>query len=287
MSREARTSESAFSLPKARAIMQWSAVAAAFLIGLRHIMPGEASRGGSFDSFCPFGGIEILLPFVLRGETLKSTTLFNFSILIGVLGLTLMAGRAFCGWMCPLGTLQDYLARIARRLSGEKRHIRGKPGQAHFPVRLPQAVDHPLRYAKYFLLGGILIASLFTVHPPLFEFCPARAAFSLKLSPLLWGVLGIFIGGSLFVERIWCKYLCPFAAVMAPLNKISPLKVITESSRCNQCGRCDIECSMGLEDVPQNLDHPECVRCLECLETCARDGALFLAIGLRREAPAK
>lgn len=283
MSKKPPAREKAFSLPKTRSIMQWSAVAGALLIGLRHLMPGEASRGGSFDSFCPFGGIETLLPFVLRGETLRSTTLFNFSILIAVLGLTLVAGRAFCGWMCPLGTLQDYLASLARRISGEKRHIRGKPGKARFPVRLPPAVDRPLRYTKYLLLGGILIASLFTIHPPLFEFCPARAAFSLKLSPLLWGVLGVFVGGSLLVERVWCKYLCPFAAVLAPLNKISPLKVVTDHNRCNQCGRCDIECSMGLEDVPDNLDHPECVRCLECLETCARDGALSLAIGLHNE----
>jgi len=75
------------SLSKSRRAIQWIGVAGAFLLGLRHVMPGEASRGGSFDSFCPFGGIETLLPYIATGQTLKTTNLLNFSILLGVLGV--------------------------------------------------------------------------------------------------------------------------------------------------------------------------------------------------------
>ena len=266
------------SLSKSRRVIQWLAVIGAFVLGLRHIMPGEASRGGSFDSFCAFGGIETLLSYIFNGSILKSTNLLNFSILIATLGVSLMAGRAFCGWLCGLGALQDFVAEWTRKLSGEPHHVRGRQSKARFPAQLPAAIDRPLRYAKYLVLVAILIASLYMTYPPLREFCPVRAVFSLKMTSLLWLTLSIFLAGSILVERFWCKYLCPLGATLAIFNKISPVRLTLDHNHCNDCGRCDIECSMGIEDVPRNLDHPECVRCMECLETCARDGSLELKV---------
>ena len=90
--------------------MQGFFVAGTFLIGLRHTLPGESSRGGAFDVFCPFGGVETFWAYVTTGQTLKTTNLLNFSVLFAVLGVSLIAGRAICGWMCPIGTLQDMFA---------------------------------------------------------------------------------------------------------------------------------------------------------------------------------
>ena len=63
--------------------IQWVVLLGTLLIGLRHILPGEGSRGGSFDSFCAFGGVETLLPHLFTGSMLKSTNLLNFSVLLG------------------------------------------------------------------------------------------------------------------------------------------------------------------------------------------------------------
>ena len=268
-----------FSLARSRAVIQWLAVIGTFLIGLRHIMPGEASRGGSFDSFCAFGGIETLLPYLFNGHVLKSTNLLNFSVLLGALGVALVAGRAFCGWLCPLGAVQDFVAEWTRKLFGEKRHIRGKQSKTILLLRLPVIVDRPLRYTKYLALAVILIASLYMAFPPLREFCPVRAVFGLKMTALLWLTLVVFLAGSILVERFWCKYFCPFGAALAIFNKISPVRLTLDHNHCNDCGRCDIECSMGIEDVPANLNNVECVRCMECLNTCAREGSLELKIG--------
>ena len=271
------TNPKRYSLAKSRKIIQWLAVIGGFTIGLRHLMPGEASTGGSFDAFCAFGGIETLLPYLFNGHTLKSTNLLNFTVLLGTLGVSLVAGRAFCGWLCQLGALQDFLADWARRISGGGKYIRGKKSKAILPLTLPPAVDKALRYIKYVALAAILVASLYMVYPPLYEFCPLRAVFGLKLTPLLWAVLVIFLVTSILIERFWCKYLCPLGALLAIFNKISPVQLVS-SANCNQCGRCDIECSMGIKDVPLNLDDPECIRCLECMDTCARDGSLELKV---------
>jgi len=265
--------------------LQGAVVFATLLIGIRHVLPGEGSTGGAFDAFCPFGGVETLLPMILRGETLRSTNLLNFALLIGVIGVSLLAGRAFCGWLCPLGALQDGLAWVARRLSGEKRHIRGKKSPARFPVQLPARLDRPLRYAKYLVLIGIAWASLTALYPPLHDLCPVRAVFSFRLvTPLLWSVLLTFVVTSLLVERFWCKYLCPLGALLAIANKFAPLRPVVDPARCNKCGRCDVECPMGIVDVHASTGNAECIRCLECLETCARQETVTLTLGKPQQA---
>lgn len=268
------------SLMQIRKGMLWFGVIATFLIGIRHLFPGEAASGGAFDAFCPFGAIETMWAYITRGQTLKTTNLLNFAVFSGVLGVSLVAGRAFCGWMCPVGAVQEWLAGLVRRLGGEKQHVRGKLSKSRFPMQLPLWADRPLRYAKYLILGLILIASTAATYPPLFPFCPARAVFSFKLTTgLMWSVLITFIAGSLLVERLWCKYLCPLGAALAIFNKISPVRLHADFKSCNRCGRCDIECSMGIKDVPDSLSDTECIRCLECLETCAREDALVINVG--------
>ena len=270
------------SLMTIRHRLQAAVVFAMFLIGLRHVLPGETSRGGALDFFCPFGGVETLLPLLLRGDTLRTTGLLSLAILVAVVGLSLLAGRAFCGWLCPLGAVQDGLAGAARRLSGEKRHIRGKKSPARFPTRLPAALDRPLRYAKYVILALIVLASITAVYPPLHRFCPVHALFGLRLTPLLWGVLLTFVATSLLVERFSCKYLCPLGALLAITNRFAPLRLVVDPARCNQCGRCNHECPMDVVDAYPQSAGADCIRCLECLETCARKETITLELGYSR-----
>lgn len=260
--------------------MQLGFLAVTFLVGLRHIIPGGPSESGAFDSFCPFGGIETLLPFLTRGETLKTTNLMNFSVLLAVVGVSVVAGRAFCGWMCPLGTLQGMLAGWARRLSGEKNRPRGKASKAKFPLTVTPKMDRKLRLLKYGVLAAILAASMLTVYPPLRNICPARAIFSFRWNtPLLGVVLLGFIASSMLVKRFTCKYLCPLGAGLAIFNKFSLVRPVSDKTRCNNCGRCDNECPVDIEAVPENLRSAECIRCLECLETCAKPDAMNLRVG--------
>lgn len=268
------------SLTKTRHGIQNFVVLGTVLLGIRHIMPGRESTGGAFDAFCPMGGIETFYHYITTGHTLKTTSLLTFAILIGVLGMTLLSGRSFCGWICPLGTLQDMFAGWARRLSGGgKRHIRGKRSKARFPTELPPKVDKWARYLKYLILFVVLVASTQTIYPPLREICPTRSIFSFQLTPLLASVLLTFVITSLLVKRFWCKYLCPLGAALSIFNKFAPLRVTIDNHKCTNCGRCDVECPMDIPAIPENMRNLECVQCLECVETCAIEDTVVLKLG--------
>jgi polyferredoxin len=263
-----------------RLLMQSGFVLFTFLIGLRHILPGESTRGGAFDAFCPFGGIETLWVYLTTGQTLKTTNLLNFTILIAVLGVSLVAGRAFCGWMCPLGTLQDMFARLARRMGGEKDRRPGKVSDARFPIQVHPKLDQWLRYLKYLVLAGILISSTIAIYPPLRDLCPARAIFGFHWNtPLLGVVLLGFITSSLLVKRFSCRYLCPLGAAIAITNKVSLFHIKIDQHNCTNCGRCEAECPIDIPAIPENIRSSECIRCLECLSTCTRPEAIDLYLG--------
>ncbi len=269
------------SITKVRRAIQWMLIFVTYLLGLRHMIPGRGSKGGSFDAFCPMGGIETFFSYITTGQTLKTTNLLNFAVLIGVIGVSLLAGRAFCGWFCPVGTLQDIFAGWARRLSGgSKLKTRGKRSKAKFPMELPPKVDKWARYLKYLILLAVLIASVWTVYPPLRDICPARALFSFELGePLLASVLITFIITSLLIKRFWCKYLCPLGAFLAITNKFAPLRVTIDQNNCTGCARCEAECPVDIPAIPENMRNLECVQCLECVETCAIEDTAVLKLG--------
>jgi len=125
------------------------------------------------------------------------------------------------------------------------------------------------------VLAVVILASTFTVFPPLHAVCPARAVFSFHFEGWLSLVLVGFIGSSLLIERFSCKYLCPLGGILAITNRFAPLRLVVGENKCNACGRCEKDCTMDIDPLKAEHD-PECIRCLECLETCARPEGMDL-----------
>lgn len=250
----------------------------AFALGLRHAIPAEERLNGAFDSFCPFGAVETFFAYVTTGKTLKTTSLLNFAVFSGVAATALLGGRAFCGWICPLGGVQEGLANAARRFTGDgKRHIRGKKSKAILPLQMPEKWDKHLRKFKYFLLALVLVTSTYSEFPPVQWACPSKAVFGLKMTPTLWVVLVVFLVTSILFERFSCKYICPLGALLAITNKFSFFKLKVNKNQCNQCGRCKTECPMGIDPVTAEKD-VECIRCLECMDTCAKPQGIEIKV---------
>ena len=84
-------------------------------LGLLHADKSEFFLAASVDAFCPFGGIETVWSYLATGVMLKRIAFSSIVLLAGTILVALVAGRSFCGQVCPLGTLQELAGRIGRR----------------------------------------------------------------------------------------------------------------------------------------------------------------------------
>ena len=172
------------------------------------------------------------------------------------LGMLFWGRGVYCGWLCPFGALQELTNLAARRLGVKQ-------------IAVPQAVHERLWVIKYTLFVGILALSFYSMHDALVlaEAEPFKTAISLRMIrawPFLLYV-AILIGAGLFIERFFCRYLCPLGAGIAIPAK---LKIFDWLKRRPQCGRecrlCETKCTVGAIDPLGRINANECVLCLRC-----------------------
>lgn len=246
-----------------------------FLIGssLAHNLVGENSglAIGSVDALCPMGGVETLYKFIVTGgQTVSKTHLSNLALIVAVLAGLLLAGNAFCGWVCPFGALQDLLDRIRRKL--------------HLPfIVVPDRLDGILRYGRFVVLGVILYATITTAKLWFASYDPFRTIFglgwifefNLAESWPAYLIAILFIVGALLIPRFFCKYACPLGAILTVGQHLSFLRIRRNAQSCKGCAICNKPCPVGIK-VAEARDRVSvnCIGCLECVEVCPRKGAL-------------
>ena len=215
----------------------------------------------------------------IASRTLQVLSLF----FLAMLALTLIFGRFFCGWVCPLGTLNALFSYV-------------------FRVKKRRYKKPPLKY-KYLLLlvifvgglyglgfGGILdpLSILFkamalAVHPSgnyilekMSKFLPFLGNYTLVephgfYGALTWGslLLAILLL-NLVEERFWCRYICPYGALLSLFSKGNTLKLKIDWDRCTRCGICDAVCPASA--TPFTGWKPgECYQCFRCHSLCPED----------------
>lgn len=229
---------------------------------MHQIKGGGAAGVPAIDSLCPFGGLETLYRWIGNGEFLRRTAPSAIILFVTVGVSTLLLGRTFCGWICPLGAMGEFSAFVGRKL--------------HLPkLTLPENVDKRLKMLKYVVLLGILwgTVSFGTLIWRDYDPWVAWAHLSAGLSEAMarpWSyvlLFGTVIGASFFIERFWCRYLCPLGAALGIAGKISPLKVgSTDESSCTQCGLCSRACPVQLKPEKGPVSQAECLVCGKCVD---------------------
>ncbi|MCA0438383.1 MAG: 4Fe-4S binding protein [Actinobacteria bacterium] len=234
---------------------------------LRH-QQEKQSGAPSVDALCPFGAVESLYTWVTTGTMVPKLHPSNMILGAAVLVSVLIAGNAFCGWICPMGTLGDVLTGLRRRLG-----LRA--------VAVPDRVDRVLRYGRYVVLAAVVIATVQTGRLIFAEYDPYVTLFSLhwifEMSSALIPALVITVvvlAGSLVVDRLWCRYLCPAGAVFAVAGHLSFLRIRRHASACTDCGLCNPPCPVGIDVAHAQTVNTDCVGCMECVATCPFPGAL-------------
>ncbi len=163
---------------------------------------------------------------------------------------------AFCGWLCPFGALQELTNRIARRLGVRQLKIRHGVAQ-----RLST-----LKYVIFLLLFGFSLYDL-AVAEQLAEVEPFKTAIILRFVrhwPFVLFAVALLAAG-LFIERFFCRYLCPLGAALAIPARLRIFNWLKRYRDCgNPCQRCNIECPVQAIDPSGEINPNECIQCLHC-----------------------
>lgn len=200
-------------------------------------------------------------------------------ILGAALALSLLLRKSFCGWICPVGALSEALWRGGRRACGRTR-------------ALPRWADLALRPLKYALLAFFLWIILVQMPVPAISGFLATdywkagdlkmLHFFTDMSALTAVVLAALVALSLVTKAFWCRYLCPYGALLGLLAAAGPLRVRRDAEHCVNCGSCARHCPALLPvDKKASIVSPECVGCLTCVSRCPAPGALDAALPRR------
>ena len=229
---------------------------------------GYGSR--SFEAYCPFGGVESLWGLFTDGEFSCALGPLNLSLLVALLGLVLVAKKAFCGWACPVG----FIGELTGRLGGLV--WRRRP-------RIPSRVDARLKLLRYAVLGVSLFFTYRAGELLLRGYDPYYLIFSGfghgSLGALSIIVLGLTAAGAFVVPMFFCRYLCPLGAVFDPFSRLGLIRLHREPANCTSCGRCGRVCPQRIpvHELPV-VRHRDCTNCLECVDACREKDALQLRL---------
>ena len=183
--------------------------------------------------------------------------------------------KAFCGWLCPVGTISEWLWKLGRKLF--KRNL-----------LIPKWADIPLRGLKYLFMGFFLYAVITMPVNGILNFLESPYGqiadvkmlhFFRNLGTTAAVVLGFIVISSIVVKNFWCRFLCPYGALMGLTSLASPVWIKRNVSRCIDCDKCNKACPSNLPVAQMfQIRSAECLGCLECVAVCPAENALDLSI---------
>jgi polyferredoxin len=248
----------------------------------------ETGRAGRFErppgveGWLPIAGLLNLKVFLVTGDMPRIHPA-AMVLLTAFLAMSVLLRRSFCSWLCPVGTFSERLWKLGRQTFGRTR-------------ALPRWLDVPLRGLKYLILAFFLFAAITMtaqsidafMRTPYGVLADAKMLdFFRNLSLTSAIVLAILILGSLFVKNLWCRYLCPYGALLGLVSMVSPARIRRSLEKCIDCGKCARVCPADLPvDRLVQIRSAECLGCLECVAACPAEGALDFRAFSRIRIPA-
>jgi polyferredoxin len=267
-----------------RRVVQWVFVAmnvwigAQFYLWVRWFERGGqgwmVSRPAGVDGWLPIAGLMNLKYLLTTGRVPAMHPAAMF-LLIAFLMMSVVLKKSFCGWLCPVGTASETLWKLGRKVFGRN-------------FKVPRWLDGQLRGLKYLLMGFFVFVIAWMPAAALRDFMagPYGTIADVKMLNLFRtiGVVGIAVMGwlvvlSVLIQNFWCRYLCPYGALMGLASLLSPVKIRRDTQACIDCGKCSKACPSSLKvDELVQIRSVECTACMACVASCPVENALQLAL---------
>ena len=229
-----------------------------------------AIRPAGVEGWLPIAGMMNFKYWLTTGR-IPATHPAAMFLFVTFLAIAFLFRKAFCSWLCPVGTLSEYLWRAGRVLFRRN-------------IQLPRWIDIPLRGLKYLLLGFFVwaVANMSAdaieqfMHAPYGVIADVRMLnFFRYLGKTAADVLVVLVMASVLVQNFWCRYLCPYGALLGIVSFFSPLRIRRSEETCIDCAKCAKACPSSLPvDKLISIKSAECMGCLECVAVCPAEGAL-------------
>jgi polyferredoxin len=264
-----------------RRVVQWGFVLLILWIGIdfylfvHNLEQGiVTARPPGVGAFLPISALISLKYWLLTGfyNTIHPAAL---ALLLTFMLMAMLLKKGFCSWICPFGLLSEYLTRL---------HIKIFDRQ----LKLPRWMDYPLRSLKYLLLLFFLWAIFIDMNESAlhkFIYSPYNRTADIKMlyfftrmSELTFWVLAILVAISLGIPYFWCRYLCPYGALLGALSWLSPIKIQRRQASCIDCVKCTRVCPSHIKVHTANrVFSDECHACLQCVDVCPVKDTLYLS----------
>lgn len=182
---------------------------------------------------------------------------------LGLIPITYLFGKVWCGWVCHLGALQEFLY---------------KPGK--IKIFQSEQAQKAMRIIRIVLLISLIVQLILTRSNLFKTIDPFKVAFNLQAGNLAgWILLGLLLATSLFIYRPFCKTVCPIGLILGWISKIPGASVLAPQKSCVGCKVCENSCKINAITFDGNiskLDNQECIACGDCTNDCKKGSMLFV-----------
>lgn len=201
---------------------------------------------------------------------------FMLTTLTLLLLITLLFRTGFCGWICPIGAIVDFIRWLGKKIGGlsfikptnkkYKKWVKNNKG-------LLSKIDKYARYFRYVFLLWILQAAFLSI-------ASIKSGDEHGILTVLYLVIGLLVLG-LFVDRAWCKYACPLGAILGIFGKLGLSRITRNEEACISCNLCSKNCPMSIDVAKKKqVNLLDCNTCLTCVDVCPVEGAIDLKMNI-------
>jgi polyferredoxin len=241
-----------------------------------------AARPDGIEGFLPISGLLGTVSW-LKGNDINGIHPAAVVVFVTVLVGALLLRRSFCSWICPIALVSEFSWKTGYRF------FRKNP-------KLPTWLDIVVRGLKYILMVFFIYSIAIAMSPgALQEFIQSDyhkiadvrlLDFFLRISPFALIVVLMLLALSIVLRNPFCRYICPYGALLGLVATISPLRVTRDTDRCVECGVCSQVCPTYIDvKNKKSVASPECIGCWRCISHCRFNEALSMRVAGRFSIP--